>query len=366
MAATAMPAGTTPANSSSGGGYEMADNGRTVVARPGDSLYKIARDFNVSMTELMRVNGMPSPSIRPGQRIKIPSSASKQTARNLYKSSKKPMRTTRAPEAEYSAAGDGETYRVQSGDSLYGIARRLNVRAEDLAEANGIDDATKLKLGQELRIPGGSAGASVADAEEPAPKKRIAAVRKTETATDDNDGGSDTSYSDQDQGYEPEAAAPSSSDESTDDGQGSTDEVAAKSTGEDSEPEARTDQAFRWPVKGRIIAKYGDNLDSGRNDGINVAVPLGTDVKAAENGVVAYAGDELKGYGKLVLIRHADNWVSAYAHNDEITVTRGDTVSRGQVIAKAGKSGDVDQPQLHFELRKGSQPVDPLPHMSGG
>ena len=95
-------------------------------------------------------------------------------------------------------------------------------------------------------------------------------------------------------------------------------------------------------------------------------MPLGTAVKAAENGVVAYAGDELKGYGKLVLIRHADNWVSAYAHNDEIVVKRGDTVSRGQVIAKAGKTGDVDQPQLHFELRKGSQPVDPLPHMSGG
>jgi murein DD-endopeptidase MepM/ murein hydrolase activator NlpD len=87
-------------------------------------------------------------------------------------------------------------------------------------------------------------------------------------------------------------------------------------------------------------------------------------VKAAENGVVAYAGSELKGYGNLVLIRHSNNWVSAYAHNDEILVKRGDQVRRGQIIAKAGNSGQVSQPQLHFELRKGSRPVDPTKFMS--
>ena len=105
-------------------------------------------------------------------------------------------------------------------------------------------------------------------------------------------------------------------------------------------------------------------MQGSRNEGINVAVPLGTEVHAAEAGVVAYAGDELKGYGKLVLIRHADNWVSAYAHNEEIIVKRGQQIERGQVIAKAGKTGAVDQPQIHFELRKGSQPVDPLPHLA--
>jgi murein DD-endopeptidase MepM/ murein hydrolase activator NlpD len=93
-------------------------------------------------------------------------------------------------------------------------------------------------------------------------------------------------------------------------------------------------------------------------------VPLGTSVKAAENGVVAYAGNELKGYGNLVLIRHANNWVSAYAHNDEILVKRGDQVRRGQIIAKAGRSGQASQPLLHFELRKGSRPVDPTKFMT--
>ena len=114
----------------------------------------------------------------------------------------------------------------------------------------------------------------------------------------------------------------------------------------------------------RVISEFGTKPDGGHNDGIDVAVPQGTSVKAAENGVVAYAGNELKGYGNLILIRHANNWVSAYAHNDEILVKRGDKVRRGQIIAKAGATGSVSQPQVHFELRKGSRPVDPTKFMS--
>ena len=94
-----------------------------------------------------------------------------------------------------------------------------------------------------------------------------------------------------------------------------------------------------------------------------MSVPLGTDVHAAEAGVVAYSGSELKGYGNLVLLRHDNGWVTAYAHNDELLVKRGDKVRRGQVIGKAGKTGTVDQPQVHFELRQGSKPVDPTPFM---
>ena len=112
---------------------------------------------------------------------------------------------------------------------------------------------------------------------------------------------------------------------------------------------------FRWPAKGRIIQGFR----KGGNDGINIAVPEGTPIKAAEGGTVAYAGSELKGYGKLVLIRHPNGYVSAYAHNSQLTVKRGDTVRRGQLIAKAGRTGNVSTPQLHFELRKGSNPVNP-------
>jgi murein DD-endopeptidase MepM/ murein hydrolase activator NlpD len=117
---------------------------------------------------------------------------------------------------------------------------------------------------------------------------------------------------------------------------------------------------FRWPAHGRIIQGF----KHGGNDGINIAVPEGTSVKAAENGVVAYAG-ELKGYGNLVMIRHPNGFVSAYANNGGIEVKRGDNVKRGQVIARSGQSGDVSTPQLHFELRKGSTPVDPTQYLAG-
>ncbi|MCZ8098762.1 MAG: peptidoglycan DD-metalloendopeptidase family protein [Burkholderiales bacterium] len=124
--------------------------------------------------------------------------------------------------------------------------------------------------------------------------------------------------------------------------------------------EAPTD--FRWPAKGRVISGFGGK-GGASNDGINISLPEGTPVKAAESGTVAYAGSELKGYGNLVLIRHPNGYVTAYAHNGELKVKRGDTVTRGQTIATSGQSGNVSTPQLHFEIRKGSTPVDPLPHL---
>jgi murein DD-endopeptidase MepM/ murein hydrolase activator NlpD len=117
---------------------------------------------------------------------------------------------------------------------------------------------------------------------------------------------------------------------------------------------------FRWPARGRVI----QNFATGGNDGINIALPEGTQVKAAEAGVVAYAGNGLKGYGNLVLIKHPNGFVSAYAHNGEISVKAGDQVTRGQTIAKSGQSGDVPTPQLHFELRKGKTPVDPMNYLA--
>ena len=118
---------------------------------------------------------------------------------------------------------------------------------------------------------------------------------------------------------------------------------------------------FRWPARGRVIAGFSGR---GGNEGINIAVPEGTPIKAAEGGTVAYAGNELKGYGNLVLIRHPNGYVSAYAHAGELNVKRGETVKRGQVVAKSGQTGNVSSPQLHFELRKGSSPVDPTPYLN--
>jgi murein DD-endopeptidase MepM/ murein hydrolase activator NlpD len=128
-------------------------------------------------------------------------------------------------------------------------------------------------------------------------------------------------------------------------------------------PSSGTPGKFLWPARGAVIAGFGNRPDGAHNDGINISVPAGTDIHAAEAGTVAYAGSEIKAYGNLVLIRHEGGWVTAYAHASEILVKRGDTIKKGQVIAKAGQTGSVDQPQVHFELRQGSKPIDPTPHM---
>src|SRR6185437_13442700 len=135
-----------------------------------------------------------------------------------------------------------------------------------------------------------------------------------------------------------------------------TGNLAAASNSASSEP-----GAFRWPARGRIIQGY----KVGGNDGINIALPEGTSVRATEDGKVAYAGSALKGYGNLVLIRHPNGFVSAYANNGELDVKSGDVVKRGQVIAKSGQTGDVSSPQLHFELRKGQTPVNPTNYLAG-
>jgi murein DD-endopeptidase MepM/ murein hydrolase activator NlpD len=122
---------------------------------------------------------------------------------------------------------------------------------------------------------------------------------------------------------------------------------------------------FRWPANGRVIAGYGATPNGQQNDGINIALPENTPVKAAEDGVVAYAGNELKGYGNLVLVRHPNGYVTAYAHAKELLVKRGDQVKRGQVIARSGQTGNVNTPQLHFEIRKGSSPLDPTRFLNG-
>jgi murein DD-endopeptidase MepM/ murein hydrolase activator NlpD len=114
-----------------------------------------------------------------------------------------------------------------------------------------------------------------------------------------------------------------------------------------------------WPVRGRVLASYGPGPDGTHNDGINIGAPRGAAVQAVDAGVVAYTGNELRGYGNLVLVKHANGWISAYAHCDQLLVKRGEKVTRGQVIARVGSTGNVGEPQLHFELRHGHKAVDP-------
>lgn len=137
----------------------------------------------------------------------------------------------------------------------------------------------------------------------------------------------------------------------------------ARETPEDrtpmAEPPPRSGRTFAWPVRGRILSTFGPKPDGLHNDGINIAARAGSPVIAAENGVVVYAGSELKGFGNLLLVRHADGWITAYAHLERALVKKGQSVKKGQAIGTVGSSGGVDQPQLHFEIRRGTQAVDP-------
>ena len=252
----------------------------------------------------------------------------------------------------------GGTHLVQSGDTAWNISRRYGISVEQLAAANG--GSTDIKLGQRLAIPArlrAAARRSTAGA-------GGGAARQCQPAG--NSGGGSARHRCR------EVPAAAAADTTPSQPPAEQQLALAPQTGAPGrsrrllrEPSAAAEASgFRWPVRGRVISGFGKKPDGERNDGINLAVPEGTSVKAAEDGTVIYAGNELKSYGNLVLIRHNNGWVSAYAHNSKLEVKRGDGVSRGQVIALSGMSGGVTTPQVHFELRKDATPVDPLQHLT--
>ncbi|HET9902431.1 MAG TPA: M23 family metallopeptidase [Xanthobacteraceae bacterium] len=243
---------------------------------------------------------------------------------------------------------------VGSGETLYGVARKYGKSRFEIARANGLDPNASIRIGQRLVIPGAAQArvrtasltptAPVHVPQPPvAPQAKPAAAAKPPAPA-------------------PKVAArtPASDAAPVETARLSTPASDAAAEQKESQPAATGAVSFRWPVRGRVIAGFGPKPNGQQNDGINVAVPEGTSIKAAEDGVVAYAGNELKGYGNLVLVRHPNGYVTAYAHASELKVKRGDKVKRGQIIALAGQTGGVSSPQLHFEVRKGSTPVDPL------
>jgi murein DD-endopeptidase MepM/ murein hydrolase activator NlpD len=239
---------------------------------------------------------------------------------------------------------------VQPGESLIGIARKHGITLVALARANKIQPYTKVSIGDRITIPGGHRE-TIASHQSPVqaqPMQQVAArqpVQQMQTRPAPPVQKVETVPAQSARVVTPEPA---------------TTETVTKTA-----DAAGGMPSFRWPVKGRVIAAFGSKPNGTQNDGINLAVPEGTPVKAAEDGVVAYAGNELKGYGNLVLIRHANGFVSAYANASELLVKRGESVKRGQTIAHAGQTGNVTSPQLHFEIRKGSTPVDPTKYLGG-
>jgi murein DD-endopeptidase MepM/ murein hydrolase activator NlpD len=316
--------------------------GTTIIVGTSDTLETLSRRYNVSSAAILQANGYKGPrALQPGQQLIIPHQTATAAAPALA-----------APKAVIAAAPVStppSVHVVNRGDTLMSIAHRNHVPVAELAKANGIDANVKLKLGQKITVPGAkSAAASAA-----APPAQVAGAQPAAVAAP---------------ATKMAAATPEPPKEKARLAQATTTPEAAAAVTETPVKTAEATGAlptFRWPVRGRVVTGYGAKTNGKSNDGINVAVPEGTPVKAAEDGVVAYSGNELKGYGNLILVRHSNGYVTAYAHASELMVKRGETIKRGQIIAKSGQSGEVGSPQLHFEIRKGSSPVDPLQFLNG-
>lgn len=332
----------------------------TVTAYAGDTVYSISRRCSVSVRELIEANSLRPPYlINAGMVLRIP-------------------------------GGSGD-YVVRKGDTLLVLARRLGVDFQTLARTNGKTPPYTIYVGEKLRVPGAYGGGSRMAQAEPAqtsqqsalpvqpsgplviaspnasgphapstaPTTTVSQLPPLPTARPaDNQVSSYTPPSPAPQSAAPAAAAPA---------------VASRNQAFQPEevlpppaPPPLAGRGFIWPLKGEVIAEFGPMAGKGQNnDGINIAAAKGTPIRAAENGVVAYAGNGLKGFGNLLLIKHADGWMTAYAHADQLMVAKGQSVKKGQQIATVGSSGNVDSPQLHFEIRKGTEAVNPADQIKG-
>ena len=270
-----------------------------VTVLKGDTVYSLSRKYNVPTRALIETNNLKAPFLLS------------------------PGQRLKLPPASIHV--------VQKGDTIYSISRRYNVDMSLLARQNALKAPYNIYEGQFLKLPG-----SIVEYKET--QVQAASVQKP--------------------------VKPSAGKRSAQKTTGKqTKKTAQKTSVRLPAPPTRSKAKFAWPVDGKVMTKFGSAGAGRHNDGINIKVNEGVSVRASENGVVAYAGNELKGFGNLLLIKHADGWITAYAHNASLLVKRGQTVTRGQPIAKAGHTGNAKEAQLHFEIRKGTKAVDPLAYM---
>ncbi len=362
----------TPARGDGEAGW-TATGGTYVTLRQGETLYNLTKRYGVPVDALMRVNTISDPrGVQAGQRILIPTYVHGRTAGISAPDANAGVRSARAstggraevnparlplpaarphgtipaaapavaqapapavqPAAAAPATVQGGRYTVQSGDTLSAISRRTGASIAAIKRTNGLE-SDMVRIGQSLIIPGLAAT--------PASPTQVASANVDPVVT----------------GAVENTPAPARRID-----QGSVTRLETVETAR--APEATGISTMRWPVRGRVVSAFGSNSGGRPNDGIDISVPVGTDVKAAENGVVIYAGDGLKEFGQTILVRHEDSVVTVYGHLSDMKVNRGDTVERGQTIAASGMSGSARQPQLHFEVRKDATPVDPTQHLN--
>lgn len=341
-------------------------NAPRVTLKPGETAATLARRYGVPEKEIIKANGG---MLAAGQQVIIPTfgparNSARTAAGDIDLQNKAPA-PSREPEQKVavlpSAGRDkamadpatltppggkplGGTYVVKPGDTIAKIAKATGTPIDQLKAANGLT-AQGVRVGQSLKVAHSVAAedpmktASIPEkaAEKPAVAPKAEPAPAAASAP---------------------VAAPAASKPATE--TASLTDVEKKSDTGSAAPQSTGIGKYRWPVSGAVIAGYGANVDGNRNDGIDISVPEGTPIKAAENGVVIYAGNGLKQLGNTVLVRHDDGKVTVYGHASAINVTRGQKVTRGQTLASSGMSGDAKRPQVHFEVRKDATPVNPI------
>ena len=310
----------------------------TVVGN--ETLWDVSQRYQLAMRDVAAVNNLSPPfDLTPGQRLRLP------------------------PPREY---------RTRAGDSLYGVSRMFNVSTSDIAQLNNLKAPYKLKGGEILRLPTLTMKTVAVPVARP-PLPSVGATQVPAPSTPDvYAGGATPPPVDRPEVLNPPASMPVTPSPALEDIKPAPiqvakapDEPPAKKTPVTAQVPKRSSSKFLKPVDGKILSTYGPKDGGLHNDGINIKAAAGTPVKAAENGVVVYAGSELEASGSLVIIRHQDRWMTAYAHMDKISIKRGDTVKRGAVIGTVGSTGSVDAPQLHFEVRRGTEAINPKLYLEG-
>jgi murein DD-endopeptidase MepM/ murein hydrolase activator NlpD len=290
--------------------------GSTHVVAAGDTIFTIARRSGVPTRAIIDANDLSPPyALVAGTRLAIPAV---------------------------------RVHEVRAGDTASQIAVRYSVPLRELVRANGIEPPYTIRVGQRLVVP-----------ENAATRGEIARTAR---------GSVETAALPPPVTPAPAASpAPTPSQTTTPQQQAGPPAVATPPPSPANPPAPAPETAapvaagrMIWPVRGVVVSEFGPKPGGLQNDGINIAAPRGTAFRAAENGVVIYAGNELRGFGNLLLLRHEGGIVTAYAHADELLVQRGDQVRRGQTIGRVGSTGNVTGPQLHFEVRRGTRAVNPL------
>lgn len=314
----------------------VKENTDFIIVSKGDTLYSIARKNNTTVSEIAKINGMKEPyNLSVGQKVLLRSANTKTEIPNVISTEKvAEIKQQQASVAHATTRVNLSEITVEKGDTLYSLSRKYEIPVNDLAVLNKLNAPFALSVGQKLKVP--QLNKTVKS-----DKVITGPIKVAETTSGQKDVKSKETV-----------VVKNEPKKISSDPQKQLPKISARSSAK-----------FSWPVRGKILSQYGAKNGGLFNDGINISAPIGTAVKSAENGVVAYAGNEVKGMGNLIIVQHSDGWMTIYAHLDSMNVKRGTKLSVGQIIGKIGETGKVSQPQLHFEIRKGTKAYNPVNYL---